>query len=157
MAKKDIVELSESQIRSIVKETIRQSLLKKQQQRKARVDEAIERSVSSVIKEMMDEAEPGSVSHGTMNPRDLIPTFVSKWFKEDPQAARAYWKANPNLNKALCDLNAGVPTDWFESEEAQYVLDDLFDNLDKYSPEGHSFTSHPGDGSDYGYWPNEDL
>lgn len=125
------IKISENQLKKVVKESVRKVL----------------REVS----------EPGSISHGTMNPEDLIPRFMSHLFRQDPKRARQIWKTYPNLLQALCDKNAGIKTDWWQSEEASQILnDDLFDEMDLYSPEGHHFGSHPGDGSDYGYWPNEE-
>jgi len=40
-------------------------------------------------------------------------------------------------------------------EDAQEIIQSLFDALDQLSPDGQYFGSHPGDGSDFGYWENE--
>lgn len=116
-----------------------------------------ESDLSKVIMEAVQEVmQPGSISHGTMNPKDLIPKFMSELFRSNPGKAREIWQQYPNLLQALCDEQAGVPTDWFESEEASEILNnDIFNAMDAESPEGHYFGSHPGDGSDYGYWGNE--
>lgn len=42
--------------------------------------------------------------------------------------------------------------EWWDSEVASLLLEDLFDTLNNYAPEGCFFGAHPGDGSDYGYW-----
>ena len=44
---------------------------------------------------------------------------------------------------------------FWESEEAVDILDDLFDVMNGYAPEGYYFGAHPGDGSDFGFWPIE--
>ena len=120
----------------------------------SRIRKAVNTSVRKVLREV---SEPGSISHGTMNPEDLIPRFMSHLFRQDPKRARQIWKTYPNLLQALCDKNAGIKTDWWQSEEASEILNnDLFDEMDLHSPEGHHFGSHPGDGADYGYWPNEE-
>ena len=100
--------------------------------------------------------EPGSISHGTMRNEDVIPRIVSTLFKEDPAKAREIWQNNPELLQALCDKECGIDNPWWDSEDATYISEELFDTMNEYAPEGHYFGSHPGDGSDYGYWPNED-
>lgn len=61
MAKNEILELSESQIRNIVKASIRESLLRKRAMQRER---CINKAVSSVIKEMIEGGEPEQVADG---------------------------------------------------------------------------------------------
>ena len=127
MKKKQVIKLNESKLRNMIRQIIRETI------------------------------EPGSISSGTMRAEDLIPRFMSKLFKEKPELARSLWQKYPRLGEALCDKNAGIHSDWWESDEAQEILNnDIFDAMDNMSPEGHYFGSHPGDGSDYGYWPIEE-
>lgn len=129
--------------------------MKKQKQTIRLNESQLRRIVSESVKRVLKESEPGTISRGTMRAEDLIPTFMSHLFKEDPQKARMIWKKYPNLLQALCDKQAGIESDWWESEEASNILNnDLFDEMQNYAPEGHYFGSHPGDGSDYGYWKN---
>ena len=102
-------------------------------------------------------AEPGSISHGTLRNEDLFPAFVRCLFTLDSGQCREFEKANPNLLQALCDKECGIPTDWWDSEEAAFVMEELSDLLDGYAPEGHYFGAHPGDGSDFGFWPCENA
>lgn len=93
----------------------------------------------------------GTVSWGTMREQDLIPSFLD---------ALGYF----NKRKAMA-LASEIPQDAWEnddheywgSENAQWLLEDLFNELDSYAPRNHYFGSHPGDGSDYGFWPCEDV
>ena len=80
----------------------------------------------------------GTVISGTMRPEDLIPTFL-------------------NLTEEL-GLSVDtmlqydtLPEGYYESDDAMYDLDRLFDALDSVAPEGCYFGAHPGDG-DYGFW-----
>jgi len=101
-------------------------------------------------------AEEGkSLSHATMRPQDLIPTFMDAlkrlWHNRWLDLLCEY----PALRKAVEEFDEKDP--WFESEEAVRLLnEDIYNALDECAPEGCYFGSHPGDGSDYGFWPNED-
>ena len=152
--KKQTIRLTESQIRNIVKATIRESLL----------NERIERSVNSVINEMMEEIQPGmSISHGTMRMIDVLPAMYNTLNSEAPEAAQQFMANNPEFAQMLQKLedegesgfNYGNADPWWESEEAYWAYEDLESELDKLAPEGHYFGAHPGDSSDLGFWPNE--
>ena len=101
-------------------------------------------------------AEPGTVIHGTMRNEDLIPAFIHFIWLHDKELARYYWNDNAELLQALCDKNAGIETDYWSSDNADFSLGELFALMDTFAPEGYYFGSHPGDGSDYGYWQIED-
>ena len=87
------------------------------------------------------KATIGSISHGTMRMRDLIPTFIG-------ECERLGVKV-PTGKPRQRDIET-------ETEDAQEFCDALFDALDVVAPDGCYFGAHPGDGSDYGFWPNED-
>lgn len=105
--------------------------------------------------------ESRSISHGTMRNEDLIPAFVSEL--EDRQNDNLYTTdgdevAMVAMNARITDLLAGIESrmeddGYFDSEDADYDLESLFDALNEYAGEGFTFGAHPGDGSDYGYWP----
>jgi hypothetical protein len=39
-----------------------------------------------------------------------------------------------------------------EAERSEFLNETLWNYMDEIAPEGSSFVSHPGDGSDYGFW-----
>jgi len=49
----------------------------------------------------------------------------------------------------------GIVPERYEDAEV-LVNDTLMDVLQEFAPEGHTFGTHPGDGSDYGFYPYED-
>ncbi len=91
----------------------------------------------------------GSISSGTMRNEDLIPDFLRELQYYAPrQAAR--------LRKWYGYDNASFD---FTSEQADYLLESLFDALGDAAnrvPYMY-FGAHPGDGADYGFWLLEDL
>lgn len=103
------------------------------------------------------KGQPGTLIHGTLRNEDLIPAFKRLFFSLDKSRCRDFMNANDNLLKALCDLECHIENDWWESEEATFICDELNDILNGYAPEGHYFGAHPGDGSDFGFWPIDDC
>jgi hypothetical protein len=98
----------------------------------------------------------GSVSSGTMRPEDLIPTFTS----ELDYAARNYGDVKRKERQAHVKLAIAIDKrseaeDYYESKDAEWDLDALFDALGEYAAPYFYFGSHPGDGADYGYWLSE--
>ena len=96
-----------------------------------------------------------SLSSDTMRTEDLIPCFYDFLI--------GYGTNNLNelqLIKLGCTIyhseyissKIDPPCDYWVSEGATYDLDDLYDLLGEIAPEGCYFGSHPGDGSDYGFW-----
>lgn len=94
--------------------------------------------------------EISSVSHGTMRNEDLIPTFLSMLESLDSIAYNKVITNYPEYN------NEEPSEEFYESEEALYMLEDLFDAFNDLCPEGMYFGAHPGDGADYGFWEDVD-
>ena len=88
----------------------------------------------------MAHVQLGSISHGTMRPEDLIPDFVSQLQSLDTRGDYA------ELVKEADAIED------FDSEDAGYVLEELFDALNTFAPDYCYFGAHPGDGADYGFW-----
>lgn len=98
---------------------------------------------------LQDEIKNQSVSCATMRPEDLIPSFIDAVKVIDPD--------NRPLMASMAQLESDMQKDgYFDSEDCQFDLDYLFDTLNMLAPDGFYFGSHPGDGSDYGFWECED-
>ena len=98
--------------------------------------------------------KPGSVIHATLRNEDLIPAFAGLLLYVDNKRYWAFLKKNPDLRLAQEAKYFDRKTDWWETEEATEVCNDLIDILNEYAPVGFYFGSHPGDGSDFGFWEN---
>jgi hypothetical protein len=97
--------------------------------------------------------EPGTVSHGTLRPQDLVPAFLSVLEELAPSHYAALMVQPFPLppSYAMEDEDS----EWWQSEECGYFLEELYDLLDEHAPEGTYFGAHEGDGSDFGFWPIE--
>jgi hypothetical protein len=90
----------------------------------------------------------GSVSNGTMLESDLIPTFCYELRNQRPCK-----REHLNLVR---EIEARQQSEgYYESEDAGFDLESLFDALDAYTAPYFYFGSHPGDGADYGFWLSE--
>jgi hypothetical protein len=92
--------------------------------------------------------ELGTVSHGTMRPQDLLPIFVSTIDSlNGDQPSTSYLGFSDDL-----------PDDhmYWQSEEAGWDMEALFDALQNCCPPFVYFGAHEGDGSDFGFWPDTD-
>lgn len=85
-----------------------------------------------------------TVSHGTHRAEDLIPAFLAELGARDP---RAKAELEGEYKAALAH--------WTDAA-GYFIVEAIFDALDAVAPAGTYFGAHPGDGSDFGYWPLED-
>lgn len=93
----------------------------------------------------------GTVEHGTMRPEDLIPSFL--WEAKHLRLTR---RERQDVN----DIEKRSDAEGYyeqENEDVDIDLERLFDILNDHTPDYCYFGSHPGDGSDYGCWPIEEL
>lgn len=107
----------------------------------------------------------GSVSSATMRAEDLIPAFMDcvqgiiDDLPSDDETAL-------HLSEELAQIEARIyrgeddggteRAEYWESDDAQFDLETLFDLLNEFAPPYCYFGAHPGDGADYGFWPMED-
>jgi hypothetical protein len=96
---------------------------------------------------------PCSVIHGTLNPVDLIPTFINTLWKLNPDICKGFMGREEN-REVMNDFANSVEG-WAETENAQWLLEDITSLLHDEAPEGMYFGAHPGDGSDFGFWEYE--
>lgn len=103
----------------------------------------------------MQYATIGTVSRATLRPQDLISAFAD-------HLAFLIAKQGPDFEKkdyeSLVAEAAGVLEE-VENEScgedaAQEFIDRLTESLNEFSPPYVTFGSHPGDGSDFGFWPD---
>lgn len=114
----------------------------------------------------------GTMSHGTLRLEDLLPDAmslldsVSEWVSlqegaDSPKWVSLYSRKDDVLGEIERNMEA-ADEEYYETEEegfsegASWDYDTVVGLLSEYAPPGFYFGSHPGDGSDIGYWPSED-
>lgn len=107
----------------------------------------------------MNNLENVSISHGTHRPVDLIDSFLYAVNDLDTEGIflnDICIKAGKTFRLfCILDQNNQYPSPRLY-ERAGYVIESLTDALNTFAPEGFYFGAHPGDGSDFGFWPVED-
>ena len=91
----------------------------------------------------------GSITSGTMRNEDLIPTFLE--YVQDEELKDAI---EDRIEFSEQDDNS---YDYYNCEDSDYDMDSLFNALQEIAGPYFYFGSHPGDGSDYGFWLCEDV
>ena len=93
--------------------------------------------------------ELGTVSEGTLRTEDLLEAFAD---------ALERLAGTSDLVKDAHDLlMANADWDWDDLGEAQQIVSDLEGALQEYCPPFVYFGAHPGDGADFGFWPDHDA
>ena len=110
----------------------------------------------------MAQFEIGSISTGTLNPEDLLPTFARELERHAPghalvtaanaiQAREEYPDCDDNdcaCDQGSCDHRV------IQGGGASELINEIQDELQNYCPPFVTFGAHPGDGADFGFWPD---
>jgi len=93
----------------------------------------------------MTQFQLGSISHGTLRTQDLLEAFAN--------TLQQFNRTHPLLGEYL-DIHAN---DAWDSDKAADLLNEGFFNaLQEICPPFVYFGTHPGDGADFGFWPDID-
>lgn len=95
----------------------------------------------------------GTVIRGTLRNQDLIPALLDELRDRDPTAYAQMVMQPFGIipSYALEDEDS----EWWDSEEACWLLEEVIDALNDCAPEGYHFGPHPDDEEVFGYWPEE--
>lgn len=96
----------------------------------------------------------GTLIHGTLRPQDLIPCFLEAVSEFAPAHFEGLMTSAFGPIPAYVQ-DEGEASEWWHSEDASALLENLFDILNEVAPEGCYFGAHLGDGSDFGWWKEE--
>jgi hypothetical protein len=113
---------------------------------------------------MLKTASIGSISHGTLKTNDLLSAFISEMeslmlvngdFFSKPENFSSRDLLNNLIGEAQdCFGDDGEIKEDSEDLAEQLVNEDFPDKFGEYfAPSFCYFGTHPGDGSDFGFWP----
>jgi len=106
-----------------------------------------------------DSLKNQSLISGTTRLEDLVPHFLKFLAgikgKSIPELMEEIGLSLASQAAIYCWLmgvdDIEVPDD-VQGEISSFLSEELFQKLSEVSPDGFYFGSHPGDGSDYGWW-----
>lgn len=99
----------------------------------------------------MHYAELGSVSSGTMKTEDLLTHFAVEL-----RSLLAVNKDYEDYQECLALIQKVEHDDYDPDDDAEWLLEGLFDCLDNFAPPGAYFGASYGDGADFGFWLTEE-
>lgn len=100
------------------------------------------------------KATIGTVSHGTLHPRDLIEAFSNELARLTPNSKLDIVKKS---RAVMTLIDANWPLDDIMPNYVSSLVNNLTDILGEFAPPYCYFGAHEGDGSDFGFWPHMDL
>lgn len=99
----------------------------------------------------MKQAEIGSISEGTLRTADLIPAFLD--------VLRGLVEiVDTDVLKRIREIEEAMDEDgYFDTEDAGFDLEDLYNLLDEAAPPYCYFGAHEGDSACFGFFYDEDA
>lgn len=91
-----------------------------------------------------------SVIHGTLRNCDLVPAFLD--VIQDTAEYEQIIDTNNWKLHVITDPTADENDERWETDDMCALVEELFDVLMSYAPDGYYFGTTEGDGSDFGYW-----
>tara|TARA_R110002110_G_scaffold88956_1_gene231765 strand:- start:70 stop:492 length:423 start_codon:yes stop_codon:yes gene_type:complete len=86
----------------------------------------------------------GTLIHGTLQERDLLPAFADELVRV---------RASDTEHAVLIDDARHPEVFTTDTYTAADIVNDLQDALQEYAPSHMYFGAHEGDGADFGWWP----
>lgn len=94
----------------------------------------------------------GTISHGTLRVQDLLRAFADELDRLEVMSGDIA-KAREYARMLDMHHNDVAPQVYLDADDC---LQTLSSKLEELAPEDCYFGTHPGDGSDFGFWPVED-
>ncbi len=93
--------------------------------------------------------------HGTLLPEQLLAAFMEALEVLNGQRSAEIHNTYARVFQCISEDRPIGDGDYRLIMEAGDCFEDLHDALNSEAPEGLFFNAHPGDGSDFGFWPIE--
>ena len=92
------------------------------------------------------------ISEGTHRLADLIPRFLNavRDHAPDEYAAMTVSPFGPIPSYVQ---DEGDDSEWWDSDDASALLEELTEILEDHAPDGYTFGTQDGDGACFGFWP----
>lgn len=101
-------------------------------------------------------AKPGSISHASLRSQDLLQSFLDCIRDCAP---RTHLDLIDTIEDELGPINELYENEdderWASATMRNFILCDLWNTLCALAPADHYFGVHPGNSSDFGFWPAE--
>ena len=94
----------------------------------------------------MAEFQLGSISTGTLRTEDLLPVFTA--------TMRQFLTDNGHKSIYVERAETIIRNDFYDMELADELVGTLMDGIQGYCPPFVYFGTLPGDGADFGFWPD---
>lgn len=106
--------------------------------------------IDSDTQRKIDAPLNGTLISGTHRMCDLIPVMLAAI-----RDTAEYVQLHDRLPSVVTDPVASEWDDRWNDADVIYLYEELTDIMERYAPEGYYFGTHPGDGSDFGYWRDD--
>ena len=104
---------------------------------------------------MTVKIELGTLIHGTLRSEDLLQAFADELERINPDALSRVLKIYPEV-RGKSATNIAEVDQTSIGEVLSEAIEMLMDALNEYAPDGYYFGSIEGDGSDFGFWADEE-
>lgn len=99
----------------------------------------------------------GTVIHGTYRDCDLIPAFMGVLREHDQESADRLADKYGVDFMACCSTPEGMEYPTIEEQDLiEGLMEDLYYAFGAIAPDGYYFGANEGDGSDFGFWYEDD-
>ncbi len=108
----------------------------------------------------MSEFKLGSISTGTLRTEDLLPAYLFALEGLSQAKGTGFNQELIEIGFAYsqCGVGFGPISEWpIDEDEAVEIMERIATTIQELCPPFVYFGAHPGDGADFGFWPDWDA
>ncbi len=110
----------------------------------------------TTIQDSINKYGSCEISSGTLRAQDLIPAMLDALRELAPAAYQQVVSPGCGFSAFPSYAAEDSGSDWWQSDDCDWLSQSLEDALNEHAPEGYRFGSHDGDGASFGFWPMGD-